>query len=70
MLFRSVRSGGGNNGAYIVSANGGTPVIVAGIPVRYIHTFNCIAAVEDFNSNVDLGVALCKSLTEDIIKGF
>ncbi len=66
----AVRSGGGNNGAYIVSANGGTPVIVAGIPVRYIHTFNCIAAVEDFNSNVGFGVALCKSLTEDIIKGF
>ena len=66
----AVRSGGGNNGAYIISANGGTPVIVAGIPVRYIHTFNCIAAVDDFNSNVDLGVALCKSLTEDIIKGF
>ena len=66
----AVRSGGGNNGAYIISANGGTPVIVAGIPVRYIHTFNCIAAKEDFDSNVAFGVELCKSLTEDIIKGF
>ena len=66
----AVRSGGGNNGAYIISANGGTPVIVAGIPVRYIHTFNCIAAKEDFDSNVAFGVALCKSLTDDIIKGF
>ena len=37
----AVRSGGGNNGAYIIKANGGTPVIVAGVPVRYIHTFNC-----------------------------
>ena len=66
----AVRSGGGNNGAYIISANGGTPVIVAGIPVRYIHTFNCIAAADDFESNVNFGVALCKNLTEDIIKGF
>lgn len=66
----AVRSGGGNNGAYIISANGGTPVIVAGIPVRYIHTFNCIAVKEDFDSNVNFGVALCKALTEDIIKGF
>ncbi|MBD5632552.1 MAG: M42 family metallopeptidase [Clostridia bacterium] len=66
----AVRSSGGNNGAYIISANGGTPVIVAGIPVRYIHTFNCIAVKEDFDANVALGTALCKSLTEDIIKGF
>ena len=66
----AVRSGGGNNGAYIVSSNGATPVIVAGIPVRYIHTFNCIAAMEDIDSNVKFGVALCKSLTEEIIKGF
>lgn len=66
----AVRSGGGNNGAYIISSNGATPVIVAGIPVRYIHTFNCIAAMEDIESNINLGIALCKSLTEEIIKGF
>ena len=66
----AVRSGGGNNGAYIISSNGATPVIVAGIPVRYIHTFNCIAAMEDIDSNVKFGIALCKSLTEEIIKGF
>ena len=66
----AVRSGGGNNGAYIISANGGTPVIVAGIPVRYIHTFNCIAAMDDVESNVRFGAALCKSLTEEIIKAF
>lgn len=66
----AVRSGGGNNGAYVVSANGATPVIVACVPVRYIHTFNCIAALDDVVANIDLGVALCKELTEDIIKGF
>lgn len=66
----AVRSGGGNNGAYIISANGGTPVIVAGTPVRYIHTFNCIAAMEDIESNINLGVAICKQLNGQIIKGF
>lgn len=66
----AVRSGGGNNGAYIISANGGTPVIVAGIPVRYIHTFHCIATEEDFQSVVALGKELAKSLTGEIIKGF
>ena len=66
----AVRSGGGNNGAYIISSNGGTPVIVSGIPVRYIHTFNCIACYEDIDSNIRLGTALCRELTEQIIKGF
>ena len=66
----AVRSGGGNNGAYIISANGGTPVIVAGIPVRYIHTFNCIAALQDLQSCVNLGVELCKSLNKEIIERF
>lgn len=66
----AVRSGGGNNGAYIISANGGTPVIVAGIPIRYIHTFNCIAAKEDFDSAVKFGEELLKALTEDFVKGF
>ena len=66
----AVRSGGGNNGAYIISANGGTPVIVAGIPVRYIHTFNCIATLEDVNSCVKFGVELCKSLNKEIIERF
>lgn len=66
----AVRAGGGNNGAHIVLANGGTPVIVAGVPVRYIHTFHSIAAMEDVTANVDLGVALLKELNESTIKGF
>ena len=66
----AVRSGGGNNGAHIVSANGATPVIVAGVPVRYIHTFNCIAAMEDVQSCVNFGVELCKSLNKDVIERF
>ncbi len=66
----AVRSGGGNNGAYIVSANGATPVIVAGIPVRYIHTFNGIAAVEDFYSVVGFTKAVLSAIDGDIIKGF
>ena len=66
----AVRSGGGNNGAYIISSNGATPVIVAGIPVRYIHTFNCIAAYEDLETCVSFGVELCKSLSKEIIERF
>lgn len=66
----AVRSGGGNNGAYIISANGGTPTVVASIPVRYIHTFNSIAALEDVYSCVKLGEVLCKNLNDETIKRF
>ena len=66
----AVRSGGGNNGAYIISSNGATPTIVASIPVRYIHTFNSIAAYEDVESCVAFGVEVCRSLNKEIIERF
>ncbi len=66
----AVRRGGGNNGAHIVLANGGTPAIVAGVPVRYIHTFYNIAAMEDVESNVAFGIAMLKKLNANIIKLF
>ena len=40
----SVRTGGSTNGAPIHLSNQGVPVIVIGIPVRYIHTHYGIAA--------------------------
>lgn len=66
----SVREGGGNNGAIINLASSGVPVIVAGVPVRYIHTPNCITAKTDLESAVDLAVLLCEKLTEEAIKSF
>lgn len=66
----AVRSGGGNNGAYVISSNGATPVIVAGIPVRYIHSFSCIAAEDDFYSAVNFCKALLEKLDKNTIKGF
>lgn len=66
----AVRSGGGNNGAYIISSKGGVPTVVASVPVRYIHTFTSIAAMDDFNSTVELCVELMKNLTPDICRNF
>ena len=43
----SVRTGGSTNGAPIHLSNQGVPVIVIGIPVRYIHTHYGIAAHSD-----------------------
>lgn len=66
----AVRRGGGNNGEYIILANGGTPTIVAGVPVRYIHTFYSVALLEDVEQNVAFGRAMVKALNRDVIKSF
>ena len=66
----SVREGGGNNGAMICLSDKGTPVIVVAIPVRYIHSHNCIAAYCDFEAAVELAVAIIKDLDAETIKGF
>ncbi len=58
----SVREGGGNNGAKICLSDKGTPVIVVAIPVRYIHSHNCIASYKDFEAAVELTVAIIRDL--------
>ena len=66
----SVREGGGNNGAVINLSNGGVPVVVAGVPVRYIHAMSGITAYEDFENTAALATILAKELTPEILSGF
>lgn len=66
----AVRTGGSTNGAPIHLANMGVPVIVIGLPVRYIHTHHCYASFCDFENSVKLAVEIIKRLNADIIKGF
>lgn len=67
----SVREGGGNDAAIINGAlEGGAPVVVAGVPVRYIHSMNCMTAYDDFEATVQLAVETVKALTPEIIRGF
>lgn len=66
----SVREGGGNNGAMIQTAFDGVPVIVIGVPVRYIHSHYGIASYYDFNASVDLAVAIVKAMNQEIIESF
>lgn len=66
----SVRMGGGNNGATINTALDGVPVIVMGVPVRYIHSQNCITSYYDFEATVQLAVELIRSMTEEQIAKF
>ncbi|QAT50053.1 M42 family peptidase [Caproiciproducens sp. NJN-50] len=66
----AVRTGGSTNGAPIHLSGRGVPVIVVGLPVRYIHTHYGIAAFSDFQNAVKLVCRLLKALTPDLIHSF
>ena len=66
----SVREGGGNDAAVIQTALDGIPVVTAGVPVRYIHAMNCLAAYEDFDKTAALIVEVVKALNKDVIERF
>lgn len=66
----SVREGGGNNASVINTALLGVPAVVAGVPVRYIHSTNCMTSLMDFEASVNMIVTILKNLTPEIIRGF
>lgn len=66
----SVRSGGGTNGKMLHVSNNGTPAIVIGVPVRYIHSHHGFTTYEDFDNAVKLAVAIVKKLNANIIEQF
>lgn len=66
----SVREGGGNNGAIINTSLDGIPVVVIGVPVRYIHTHYGITSYYDFESTVELALEVVKSMTKGEIENF
>ena len=69
-LQTAVRAGGGNNGAAISLSGKGVPVIVMGIPVRYIHSMNCITSYQDFDTAAALVTTLCQKIDESVIGSF
>lgn len=66
----SVRTGGSTNGAPIHLSNSSVPVIVIGLPVRYIHSHYGIASFSDCKNAVKLASGLLKNLNSEIIKSF
>lgn len=66
----SVREGGGNNASVIQTSLLGAPAVVAGVPVRYIHSANGITTNYDFEATVQVVVAMLENLTADIIASF
>lgn len=66
----SVRSGGSTNGAPIHLSNQGVPVIVIGIPVRYIHTHYGFAAHSDVENAGRLATAILQRMDSGLLSKF
>lgn len=64
----AVRRGGSTNAAKISLAYKAVPVLVLGIPCRYVHSHYNYCAQEDIEATVALAVEVVKSLTEEIIQ--
>jgi putative aminopeptidase FrvX len=66
----AVRTGGATNGGVIHLSGKAVPVIVIGIPVRYIHSHYGFASFRDFENTVKLACEVIRSLNRDIIAQF
>jgi putative aminopeptidase FrvX len=66
----AVRTGGATNAGAIHLSGRAVPVIVIGIPVRYIHTHYGIASYSDFENSVALASEVIRRLDKGIITGF
>jgi len=66
----AVRTGGATDAGVIHLSGKSVPVIVIGIPVRYIHTHHGIAAYPDYENAVRLACAVIRGLSEKVIAGF
>ena len=63
----AVRRGGSTNAAKISLTYKAVPVLVLGIPSRYVHSHYNYCAKEDIEASVSLAVEVIKSLTEEVI---
>lgn len=61
--------GSTNGGKYHISETG-IPVLVLGIPTRYIHTHYSYASIDDLTAAISLAAEVIKELNKDIIKSF
>lgn len=66
----AVRSGGSTNGAPIHLSHEAVPVIVIGIPVRYIHSHYGYAKLSDYQAAVKLAVEVLRALNQEVYRRF
>lgn len=70
LVQTAVRTAGANDAGIINTACDGIPAVVAGIPVRYTHSCNCLARDSDFEATVSLAVETLLALTEENLHSF
>jgi len=66
----SVRTKGSTNGACFHLSQDGIPTIVIACPVRYAHSHNSMASLNDYKNAVKLAIEVVKALNFEIIKNF
>jgi putative aminopeptidase FrvX len=66
----AVRTGGDTNAGVIHISGKAVPVIVIGIPTRYIHTHHAISSYSDFENSVRLACCVIRGLNASVIEGF
>ncbi len=66
-IQEAVRSGGGTNGGVVHNAHHGIPSIILGIPTRYAHSTCGYCAMEDYESAIELAMALIEALDQETI---
>lgn len=64
----AVRRGGGTNAGKIHLSEKAVPVLVLGIPSRYVHTHYSFAAEDDIDAAVNLAVEVIKSLHPERVR--
>ena len=62
----AVREGGGTNAGAIHLSSMGVPVIVLGVPARYIHTPNSMSRLDDHLATVELAKTLLRELNNEV----
>jgi len=60
----TVRSGGGTDARAFQLSGSGIPVIVLGVPSRYIHSHNSVIDINDYLAMVNLAIALVQRLDQ------
>ena len=66
----AVRRFGGTDAKAFQYGGDGCPVVVLGVPCRYIHTHHAVLDMNDVTAAVDLVVAMVRRLDADTVQGF
>lgn len=64
----AIRRAGSTNAGAIHLSNEGVPVLVLGVPSRYVHSHYNFARLSDFEATVDLAVKVIENLNDQNIK--